>query len=952
MYEALQSVDLKVTKSITLTRRVKIVGISLVWKYMFKYHYFYCIVFLFFMFSVAEAKRPLRYGDMIQLRSEKYQAPLYMLPPAAKGADSVLLAFQGNHLDNWWIVKGPFRKDREMIELLGKPVKNNDVVRLEHVRHRAYVREKFQGTSRMVVGGNKGPGFMNYEDYAGDDNNSDWVIQLQLDGGDKREELQQEDIVRLQHINGQYLAVSDQGYQIPTAPQYKGPPLQGNVVVTLDESQQTDRSRWQMVDVISLPALHSIRSNDKSQERKERAVLLVSFPDKDRPRILYANKKDQGEPFLTMSESNNDLSDMIKKGKFILKRKKAKLALQQANLTCQSSPGSFIVSFKPGNFTLPQEIWWPSPIVSRDGPWKELANNGFINIMNHATKGFLASPLNFSEESELPLKTGWAQGGKDKNFVGPARTANALSLLVLDFDSYDVPFYDLTAEGDKTSYYPGIHSPFGMIFHEKWKLPHKAQGTIQFSAQADHSISLALSSDKMVLQNNMYYICIGGKDNSNVSIRKGMYGAELDLVSTVTVRRDEKPIKIQNEDSKEKLFNDYWITINKRMIGDALSESTISFGTGTVPGKDLWMIWRDKEPLPLVEYVGFGGGEVPVTFKSISFKALPEDQLITSQQETVTLPAGYVLMPSDIEKTIFAKDIQEDDTIKEVAVGAREGRLILWGLLSSGSLVQYDSKIKKWTIHVAKDDKGRDIENMTSCSLSIDGRLYAAADGAIYQYNWEANKWNVVQFNKEKAVITDVSVGKGDNLWAFDSTSKKLYQRVNQKWEQRSNRAIDFAVAFDGTVAALNDEGKPFLYEPETKQWKKLSSQFLKEAGLEESVVFEKIIVQNSNTLYAITRDMQFVLYDQKAEKWNSVLDDEKKPINNILFCAVNAAGTICLRSKNNDLYRKGDKGVSPQAYALRITGMPMNKVQPSRYGIALRDPSKDKSDDDSGMNK
>ncbi len=884
---------------------------------------------------------------MLQLKSQAFNVPLYVNKSTTQNLAAQLLAFSGQHLDNWWIIKGPALKDRQMESLLGTEVKSGETIRLEHVRHRYFVRAFQQATVieqgkqlsvLAAIGANKGPGFINYEDSARDDPNSDWVIE----GDIKGEAIRQGDKVRLRRARGiEYLAVVNQDFVLPAPENYKGPTQQGKLVVALVEQVPSLRSEWMVDSVFSVPFLHNEISKENERENKNRRVVMATFPDQERPRLIYQKKPVGGSSYLAISMANENISQLIANATFYIAREKGKIGLKvNENITCQSFKDTYNIITKTGSFTLPQEIWWPSPVIKRND-LNELKNNGFLHLMNNLTRGFIAMPSNIEEYGDSPLKTGVTYTGKP---TIAARQKDALGVLFLDVNTFDVPTM-MNGELERFSYYPGIHSPFGMLFSEQWKLPKKAQGSIVFSAQADYSICIAISSRPLVMQENMYYLSIGGKGNKETTLRKGIYGPLLDLVSTVTVRRDEKPIKGGlNARDDENAKNEYWLKINK---------NTISLGTGTVVDNNPWFVWRDKDPLPFVQYVGFGGGEVPVQFEAVSFKDLTEDELIIPQEELFVEPQGYIKMPNTVKKTVFTQGSTNDDNLLNIAVGAREGRLVLWGTLSSHELASYDSDEKKWKRHSPKDDKGKVLNEVKACSLSIDGRLYAVIDDGIYKYQWDVDKWKSVPFTKKSAVASHVAVGKNDNLWILDAYNKKIYQRLNNEWKRRSDNAIDLSVAFDGTVIALNSKGKAFKYKNMEERWEPLSVMLTEGPNESKEVSFEQVIAQNQDTFFAVTTDMKLVRYNLMEKQWKPVLDDADKPIEHVVYFGVNAAGTTCLRFKNGLIYRKGDEGVNPQAYALRMPIMPSVNPQPSRYGLAVRETDDDSSNEnDVGMNK
>lgn len=918
------------------------------------------MLFLFGCILIGYAQctpRILRYGDIIQLKSVLAAKPLYPIIDANTQKLYSVICFDASYLDNWWIVKAG--RNQDINQLLGKQVMTGAKIRLEHVMNRAYVRPNMtavQGISRQmqqvpsipIVATNRGPGFLNYEQSGSDDVNSDWIVE-KIGVGDGLEEGA---VIRLKHNSlPYYLAVTTQTSALKAgSSSIDAYGVIGVLPVKGDSAQSanTMRMQWKISSVFSLPDLRMVQSTDQknasgsssAKDQTARTIILAAFPDRDVPQFVYTGTTDKQGVFAGLTQAYSDDSTKLyfpHKADLIhlnLNRKEGIVGFYApATQGAMKSTSHFEVFFSGGNFASSiDQYWWPSP---------DLQHNGFLKFMHQTTKGFLTY-----SSKPWGLSRLWTTASQKI----PATENEGIGFLVLDNKTFDLPGQSLDLGKKSITYDPGLHSPLGMLFHEQWKLPDPASGIVQFSAKAQDSICCSFSSRPLVQVQNMYHLTIGGKGNSTVTLRKGIYGKILDAKdppapwATVLQRTDlgkshkgQKPIMGGYPDSGA-VMNDYWIKINGNVI---------SFGIGKdITHENTWFWWQDDELLEFVQYVGFAGFGSMVFFDNISIKPLPADE----KKVPVTT------------ETLAAKKFKPmSGSMLKLAVGAREGSLLIIGIGKDGFLYEYNKTKDAWTKKITKDSKGVILQNFTSCVLTTDGMLSAAAGGHVYNYDWQSDVWTIldntillqnasaqrkssskqssaaVKFAQKiedgALVVSSIGMARKQVLWGLDVSNKRIYERQPDGWIERANRGVALSVGFDGTVVALNDAGKPYRYDTIQAVWIPISDQFA-QASPNQSIpiVLEKIAVQGSNVMYAITHDMEFVSYDGPSKAWKAMNDDQGNPLKNIADCFVNAAGTLCIITKAGFMYRAGEEGVSPQAYALVLTASPP-PVQNSGFG-------------------
>jgi len=264
--------------------------------------------------------------------------------------------------------------------------------------------------------------------------------------------------------------------------------------------------------------------------------------------------------------------------------------------------------------------------------------------------------------------------------------------------------------GHEFSYSPIIHR-MKVKYHDNWKFTTPGSGSIVFDAQTKNRMIVSISSVPRDLDNGMYHISIGHKNNTRSGITKRANGKML----------FEKDIK--NGASKDvvitgglpgdgRTFDSYWIKIDK---------GTISFGKGRVVGQNEHMRWTDPDPVKLVSYIGFGGGKLnKVDYKNIEINSYPSGEELSRGISTAVLPADF--NPEHIKA-------------QSIAAGLRDGELELFAVIDHE--LYYRDHGSMATNPWKKVD-AKEFTKVRHVSVAPhDGTLYVVTmDGHILRYNW------------------------------------------------------------------------------------------------------------------------------------------------------------------------------------------------------------------------
>jgi hypothetical protein len=239
-------------------------------------------------------------------------------------------------------------------------------------------------------------------------------------------------------------------------------------------------------------------------------------------------------------------------------------------------------------------------------------------------------------------------------------------------------------------------------------------------------------------------------------------------------------------------------------------------------------------------------------------------------------------------------------TASRLAVGSRNDKLMAFSLslyfdeLRQFNLASMDPN--PWKKFVAKDQTGKEITSFDDVSFSSDGVLCILdGDGKAFKYDWEKGLFIplLLGAGNENLVLSQISVGNNEDIWAVDEDNDTIYEYGKDGWEKR-DRGNYVAAGVDGTVMALNVNNELFEY---------------KDGGwvFVPDVKFSSITVGSKDHVYGTFEGQ---LWTRDADgKWIQLKDKDDKPVDNIDEISVNAAGSVMVTDFDDDIYHKGSAG-------------------------------------------
>lgn len=618
-------------------------------------------------------------------------------------------------------------------------------------------------------------------------------------------------------------------------------------------------------EVVIPPAFPAI-----AQEEPVKAIdslALQNFTEGTKVVLLFAGGGDKETRLLKITRgiyvtpTGKDPFDP--KCQFVVMRKGNWIGFKSEYLkgrTLQSDSKSFVVHFPNSDFSddAHKAAHWSAQFVNA----QEVTS--VVHLQNRATQGFLNFPYDAWAES-----LAWTSLQKQVPATIPGKLGDLKIIKISELPKEIAK----TSGGKEYVYSPRLHKKFTPVYNDNWKFETPGKGFIIFDVQAKGNSVVSISTVADNLANNMYYLTLGDKKNSCITIRKSIDGP---IFSKKDIRPDISQPSEQMSKSK-KMVQSYWIKVD---------DGKISCGSGRVLGEKELITWQDPDKPLKVQFVGFAGGNSQVNFMNIE---LGGKEKIA---QTAVLPPAFS---------------QEVGTLQRVAVGSRKGNLDVWGIGLDGGLWHWKlgsmaaNPWEKQTIRVAD---GTSLASVDDISLSSKGDLFVVSKGRAFRYDGEKDRWNEFDTGMQRLNIVRLSGHEG-NIWAV-ADDGAAYQLVKRSWQPRSDKKSSsrIKVSPDNEVFVLNQAGKVFKYKG-NNQWSKISG----------NVVFKDFFVVNKELIFGIDRHQRLWQFTQ-ASGWAAVAALDKKQASGIISGAANAAGTIVVIDSKNHLYK------------LRNDGVPEKKIQ------------------------
>lgn len=284
----------------------------------------------------------------------------------------------------------------------------------------------------------------------------------------------------------------------------------------------------------------------------------------------------------------------------------------------------------------------------------------------------------------------------------------------------------------------------------KWKFAQEGKGWITFKVKALESVSVFISKEPTFNKEQHIGIVIGANGNSgSVIVKNGK--------PQVTLNSAKLAHGLPGDGAQEE---EIWVAWSGK-------KGTLSAGRGSIVGEQSFASWRDPEvgDMATASFVCLGNhGEVRSSFTNITLSPPPPPV------PDVVPPAGFEKLPGKLDR---------------VAIGARKGKVVAWGITDEGNLTQWDGE--EWQDHDAKDQDDADIEKFEHLAFAADGTLMATtSDGDVYQYIWEDQETVLLPVPGLGVKTPEKAITPPSN----DEATKKALEKEQKKRKKRKKKKL------------------------------------------------------------------------------------------------------------------------------------------------------------------
>jgi len=256
--------------------------------------------------------------------------------------------------------------------------------------------------------------------------------------------------------------------------------------------------------------------------------------------------------------------------------------------------------------------------------------------------------------------------------------------------------------GGSSYIYSRAKEKSGVKFNSNWKFGVPGAGSVAFEARGLAGIHMKLASKMTDLKEvAIYKVAIGSRGNTVSKIMRHAPKSEKSEAKGVTINANDGGKKEAMMTGGWPLdgieWNQFWVSWDEKT-------GKIAVGRGTEVGKKAFMEWQDAKAIKDIQYVAFGGHAFRVEYRNINFsKAPPPKPLV--------VPVGFKKAGSKVSK---------------VAVGSKDGKMVVMALTLEKKLVKYVSE-NKW------ESVTTGVNEIDEIAVGDDGSVYFVSGKDIYK---------------------------------------------------------------------------------------------------------------------------------------------------------------------------------------------------------------------------
>lgn len=471
---------------------------------------------------------------------------------------------------------------------------------------------------------------------------------------------------------------------------------------------------------------------------------------------------------------------------------------------------------------------------------------------------------------------------------------------------------DVVPGGTTFAHRPEVYGE-KLQFHENWKLVEPGKGWVKFKARALNDLDVAFARLPQDIEINSpaagvdYRIIVGGWDNTQSVIRRNSGGAwtsvnnniELAL-SNITSGGNPNAIVTGGKPSNGSAWDDYWFQVN---------DGVVTWGKGVVVGQNELMRYVDPAPLRDVQYVLLGGyHNSSVEFKDIEFGLPPEvvakragiDGFLGQQVNAAsdlnamqtTLSGAGDYRASEVSAKlgeIQTERIRRDgiDTVLGQQVNAASDLNAMQTVLSgAGGYRAGDVSVKL-----------KEIQTEAKRRAGIKGISLTAQVAINLPEAFEAEEGmaKCVAVGSRGGELEAWALAFDDQLYRYDVYSAAPLPWVKYEFKDASGsvmKFLDVSCASDGTMVALDLQGKALRYDWDQKTWRPIAP-----GQGNEGLALDVISVGNGGCIWAVDVDEKNI-YELTGQGW-------QLRANGIgIFVAAGIDGTVVGLNQKGEVFR------------------------------------------------